>query len=141
TLTLTGQLPYRPEYRPAPPEPAVTTPAAPAPPQFEVMYLLSGCDARGVERLRRRLSEIGESVAVAASGSGGYSVHVHCDDAGGAGEAGLACGVPSRIRISGLSGGGGAPAAGRSRGRGPLAVGGGGGAAERSAHDAGGRRQ
>ena len=130
TLTLTGQLPYRPEYRPAPPEPAVTTPAAPAPPQFEVMYLLSGCDARGVERLRRRLSEIGESVAVAASGSGGYSVHVHCDDAGGAVEAGLACGVPSRIQITALSGGAAHPAAGWSRERAALAVVDGDGAAE-----------
>ena len=54
-------------------------------PQFEVMYLLSGCDADGVEKLRERLEQLGESVAIAASsaeGAGHYSVHVHADDAG-----------------------------------------------------------
>ncbi|MGV0834908.1 DAK2 domain-containing protein [Mycolicibacterium thermoresistibile] len=129
TLTLTGQLPHRREYRAAPPGPDLTT-QTPAPPQFEVMYLLSGSDAEGVERLRRRLGEIGESVAVAASGSGGYSVHVHCDDAGGAVEAGLACGTPSRIQITPLDGGRSHPAAGWSRERAALAVVDGHGAAE-----------
>ena len=56
------------------------------------MYLLSGCAPDGVEKLRQRLDELGDSVAIAASmsdGAGRYSVHVHSDDAGGAIEAAL----------------------------------------------------
>ena len=34
------------------------------------MYLLSGCDADGVESLRERLDQLGESVAIAASADG-----------------------------------------------------------------------
>ena len=58
------------------------------------MYLLGGCDAEGADQLRERLDELGESVAIATSGVvGGYSVHVHTDDAGAAIEAGLALGA------------------------------------------------
>ena len=71
-------------------------------PEFEVMYLLSDCDADGVEQLRARLDELGESVAIAASGcragAGHYSVHVHADDAGAAVEAALAVGRPAASR-------------------------------------------
>ena len=44
-----------------------STRAPHAAPQFEVMYLLSGCDPDGVEKLRERLDQLGESVAIAAS--------------------------------------------------------------------------
>jgi dihydroxyacetone kinase-like predicted kinase len=89
------------------------------------MYLLSGCDADGVETLRMRLDQLGESVAIAASGDGEgrYSVHVHADDAGAAVEAGIAVGTPSRIQITSLSAGSGSrPAGGWSRERAVLAV-------------------
>ena len=79
------------------------------------MYLLSGCDPAGVEKLRQRLDQLGESVAIAASadGAGHYSVHVHADDAGGAVEAALDVGTPSRIQITSLSGAAGARPTGR----------------------------
>jgi DAK2 domain fusion protein YloV len=117
TTTLAGRAPVRPEYLPSPPGVQATA-AASAPPQFEVMYLLSGCDADGAERLREHLERLGESVAIAASGpvglqrsdrgidSGGaghYSVHVHADDAGAAVEAALSFGTPSRIQITALT--------------------------------------
>jgi DAK2 domain fusion protein YloV len=132
STTLTGRAPRRHEYLPSPPHTgaAATTAAAP---QFEVMYLLSGCDARGVETLRERLDQLGESVAIAASadGAGHYSVHVHADDAGAAVEAALSVGTPSRIQVTSLSGGAGArPAGGWSRERAVLAVVDGYGAAE-----------
>ena len=108
--TLTGHAPPRPVYLPSPAEAAVA-PATPASPQFEVMYLLADCDADGIEKLRVRLDELGDSVAIAASGRqagtpGRYSVHVHADDAGAAVEAALEVGTPSRIQITALSGGG-----------------------------------
>jgi dihydroxyacetone kinase-like predicted kinase len=88
------------------------------------MYLLTGCDAGGVETLRERLDQLGESVAIAAAadGAGHYSVHVHSDDAGAAVEAALSVGTPSRIQITSLSGGGARPAGGWSRERAVLAV-------------------
>ena len=108
--TLTGHAPPRPVYLPSPAEAAVA-PATPASPQFEVMYLLADCDADGIEKLRVRLDELGDSVAIAASGlragtPGRYSVHVHADDAGAAVEAAIEVGTPSRIQITALSGGG-----------------------------------
>jgi DAK2 domain fusion protein YloV len=130
--TVSGHAPIRQEYVPAPPQ-VETTVAAPAP-RFEVMYLLSGCRPDGVEHLRQRLDELGDSVAIAASaadGGGRYSVHVHSDDAGGAIEAALAFGTPSRIQITALSGGSGARAPGGwARERAVLAVVDGDGAAE-----------
>jgi uncharacterized protein len=110
------------------------TVAAPAPLRFEVMYLLSGCEPDGVEHLRQRLDELGDSVAIAASsseGAGRYSVHVHSDDAGGAIEAALPFGTPSRIQITALTGAAGTHAPGGwSRERAVLAVVDGDGAAE-----------
>jgi dihydroxyacetone kinase-like predicted kinase len=97
------------------------------------MYLLSGCDAGGVETLRERLDQLGESVAIAAAadGTGHYSVHVHADDAGAAVEAALPVGTPSRIQITSLSAGpGGRPAGGWTHERAVLAVVDGDGAAE-----------
>ncbi|EKF24316.1 DAK2 domain fusion YloV family protein [Mycolicibacterium hassiacum DSM 44199] len=106
SATLTGRVRYRPPYEPAPAAdsaPGAGRPAAAAVPQFEVMYLLSGCDAADADRLRRRLSELGDSVAVAAASDGGeYSVHVHTDDAGAAIEAALPLGRLRRIQISAL---------------------------------------
>ncbi|OLO99993.1 dihydroxyacetone kinase [Mycolicibacterium porcinum] len=106
TATLIGHAPHRPVYAPASPQlPVAGTglAAAEAPPQFEVMYLLTGCGALAVEGLRAALEQMGESVAIAASGNDQYSVHVHVDDAGAAVEAGLAVGALSRIQITALT--------------------------------------
>jgi DAK2 domain fusion protein YloV len=122
TTTLTGRAPRRDEYLPSPPQ-ANASVGTSAPPQFEVMYLLGGCGADGVEALRARLEQLGESVAIAASGVGHYSVHVHADDAGGAVEAALSVGTPSRIQITALAGAAGAhPPGGWTRDRAVLAV-------------------
>ncbi len=130
--TITGQAPARTVYEPSPRrQPAEPTAEQPAP-QFEVMYLLGGCDAEGADTLRDRLGELGESVAIATSGIvGGYSVHLHTDDAGAAVEAGLAFGNPRRIQISALTGGAsGLPPGSWARERAVLAVVDGDGAAE-----------
>jgi DAK2 domain fusion protein YloV len=124
STTLGGHAPHRHEYLPTPPQVEVPASTAAAP-QFEVMYLLSGCEPDGVETLRQRLDQLGESVAIAASadGAGHYSVHVHADDAGGAVEAALSVGTPSRIQITSLTGVAGArPPGGWSRERAVLAV-------------------
>ena len=101
-------------------------------PQFEVMYLLDGCDAAAADTLRDRLGELGDSVAIAAAPvAGSYSVHVHTDDAGAAVEAGLVAGRLSRIVVSALSSGAaGLPAGSWTRERAVLAVVDGDGAAE-----------
>lgn len=128
--TLTGHAPQRPAYLPAPAA-VRDVQAAPTGPRFEVMYLLSGCDAHGAEKLRVHLDELGDSVAIAASGNdrtdaaapAQYSVHVHADDAGAAVEAALAVGTPSRIQITALGGGSDRhPAGGWTRERAVLAV-------------------
>ncbi|HEY1838820.1 MAG TPA: DAK2 domain-containing protein [Mycobacterium sp.] len=122
--TVTGQAPSRKVYEPAPRRQPVEIAARPPAPQFEVMYLLGGCDTEGADFLRERLDGLGESVAIATSGVvGGYSVHVHTDDAGAAIEAGLAFGDPRRIQISMLtSGTGGLPPGSWTRERAVLAV-------------------
>ncbi len=120
TATLAGRAPRRPVYTPATPQVAFA--AAAAPPQFEVMYLLSGCGPAAVEGLRATLEQIGESVAIAASGGDKYSVHVHLDDAGAAVEAGLAVGSLNRIQITALTGAGVRPTGGWARDRAVLAV-------------------
>jgi uncharacterized protein len=132
STTLGGHAPHRHEYLPTPPQVEVPASTAAAP-QFEVMYLLSGCEPDGVETLRQRLDQLGESVAIAAAadGAGHYSVHVHADDAGGAVEAALSVGTPSRIQITSLTGAAGArPPGGWSSERAVLAVVDGDGAAE-----------
>jgi len=131
TATLTGTLPSRPLYRPAPPEHHHGCAAA-STPQFEVMYLLDGCSPAGVELLRDRLDRLGESVAIAASTiDDQYSVHVHADDAGAAIEAALNLGAVSRIQVTALTGGAAArPAGGWSRDRAVLAIVDGAGAGE-----------
>ncbi len=121
--TVTGQAPARTVYRPSPqpraPESVTEHPA----PEFEVMYLLGECGDTEVEALRDRLNQLGESVAIATSGVvGGYSVHVHTDDAGAAIEAGLDIGRPRRIQISALAGAAGLRPGGWVRERAVLAV-------------------
>jgi uncharacterized protein len=130
--TITGQAPNRTTYEPSPRREAVEPAPQPPAPQFEVMYLLGGCDTEGADLLRERLDELGESVAIATSGVvGGYSVHVHTDDAGAAVEAGLAFGDPRRIQISALTGpASGLPPGSWTRERAVLAVVDGDGAAE-----------
>ncbi len=127
--TVTGHGPNRRVYEPASKQPELGS-TGPAPPQFEVMYLLGDCDATELDPLREQLENLGDSVAIAASASRSdngdsdrYSVHVHTDDAGAAIEAGLAVGSLSRIQVSALSAGAARPAAGSwSRERAVLAV-------------------
>ncbi|WP_421841048.1 DAK2 domain-containing protein [Mycobacterium sp.] len=124
--TIIGQAPARSIYEPSPrPLPADAATSRPAP-QFEVMYLLSACDAAAADGLRDRLRELGESVAIAQAPEatqGSYSVHVHTDDAGAAIQAGIAAGQLSRIVISALSTAGtGLPAGSWTRERAVLAV-------------------
>jgi uncharacterized protein len=129
--TVSGHAPARQEYVAAPPG-IIATVAAPGP-RFEVMYLLTGCRPDGVEHLRQCLDELGDSVAIAAAaadGGGCYSVHVHSDDAGGAIEAALTFGTPSRIQITSLAGGAAHAPGGWTRERAVLAVVDGDGAAE-----------
>ena len=119
SVTVAGHAPTRRSYLPA------TTPGrdvneAPTP-QFEVMYLIGGCDADALSRLRSALDGLGDSVALAPAADGRQSVHVHTDDAGAAIEAGLAVGTLSRIRISALATGRLAPG-GWTRQRAVLAV-------------------
>jgi DAK2 domain fusion protein YloV len=121
---LAGHAPHRAGYQPAQSAGREVTISSGAPPQFEVMYLLGDCDHAGIELLRERLERLGESVAIAASGQGGrYSVHVHADDAGGAVEAALDVGTPSRIQVTALTGDAGArPPGGWARDRAVLAI-------------------
>lgn len=68
--------------------------------QYEVMYLVADSDEERIAALRTRLDELGDSVIIVADGAGGWSSHVHCEDAGAAVEAGLAAGVVSQVRIN-----------------------------------------
>lgn len=70
-------------------------------PAFEVMYLLRADDS-AVPALRAALDALGDSLVV-VGGDGLWNVHVHVDDAGAAVEAGMAAGVPHRIRITHLA--------------------------------------
>ena len=122
TTTVTGHAPHRRRYEPSAPHRTESGTAAPL--QFEVMYLLDECAPADVERLRERLEQLGDSVAIAASGRGGrYSVHVHTDDAGAAVEVALDVGRPHQIQVTGLAGSAGRrPQAGWTRDRAVLAV-------------------
>lgn len=118
--TLTGRARVRRAYQPAV-IPAPDDVVEAAAPQFEVMYLVGGCDSVALDGLRSALGALGDSVALAPAAAGRYSVHVHTDDAGAAVEAGIATGSVSRIRISALSTGRVAPG-GWTRRRAVLAV-------------------
>lgn len=130
--TVTAQAPVRPAYEPRADTSSPMRHAPQSPPLFEVMYLLAGCPSGAVDGLRARLEALGDSVALAeALPDGGFSVHVHTDDAGAAVEAGLEYGTPGRIQISLLSPGLAKPAPGSFEvGRAVLAVVDGDGAAE-----------
>ncbi|UVS81189.1 DAK2 domain fusion protein YloV [Actinokineospora sp. UTMC 2448] len=67
---------------------------------YEVMYLLEDASAESADRLRRALEDLGDSVSVAGDGDGLWTVHVHCNDIGGAIEAGIDAGRPRRIRVA-----------------------------------------
>ena len=129
--TVTGHAPRRGVYQRTPKPSSVESAPVHSAPSFEVMYLLADCHPEDIEKLRAALDELGDSVAIAASGfgevggtgPGHYSVHVHADDAGAAVEAGLAVGTLSRIQITSLRGDGDRhPAGGWSRQRAVLAV-------------------
>ncbi|MEC3915105.1 DAK2 domain-containing protein [Nocardia sp. CDC160] len=72
-------------------------------PQYEVMFLVRGTDARRIDALRDRLAALGDSVVVVGDGAETWSAHVHCADAGAAVEAGLVAGGLSGIRIETLT--------------------------------------
>jgi fatty acid kinase len=123
TVTLTGHSPHRLTYEPSGAMSGPAEVSVVAPPQFEVMYLVNGCERDGLDVLRSKLDNLGESVTIAASGTDGrYSVHVHTDDAGAAVEAGLDVGTPSRIQITALVGAGARPSGGWTRDRAVLAI-------------------
>lgn len=68
--------------------------------RYEVMYLLAAPD-EAVPALREVWAGIGESIVV-VGGDGTWNCHIHTDDIGGAIEAALDVGRPSRIRVSDL---------------------------------------
>lgn len=141
-----GELPTRREYSPSPPKNAPSQvwvagpgrgsgglnldPPRELPPEFEVMYLLCGCDELQIADLRAQLDAMGDSIAIAGDGAMGYSVHAHVNDAGAAIEAGMKFGIPQSIQISSLRGDvGGGHHDGRHRHRRVLALAEGDGAA------------
>ncbi|MFZ2176158.1 MAG: DAK2 domain-containing protein [Rhodococcus sp. (in: high G+C Gram-positive bacteria)] len=67
---------------------------------FEVMYLVADSDDDRIAQLRAGLEDLGDSVVIVGDGRGGWSVHVHCSEAGPAVEAGLAAGRVHGIRIT-----------------------------------------
>lgn len=68
---------------------------------YEVMYLLEQVgDDRAADGLRDALVGLGDSVSVVGDGAGLWTVHVHCNDIGGAIEAGVDVGRPRQIRVA-----------------------------------------
>lgn len=67
---------------------------------YEVMYLVSETDDERMADLRAHLGALGDSIVIVGDGTGGWSVHVHCTDAGAAVEAGLLAGRVHGIRIT-----------------------------------------
>lgn len=128
-----GELPSRREYSPSPPKNAPSQvwvagpgrgggglnldPPRELPPEFEVMYLLCGCDELQIADLRAQLDAMGDSIAIAGDGEMGHSVHAHVNDAGAAIEAGMKFGTPQSIQISSLRGGLDVPGGGHHDGR------------------------
>jgi dihydroxyacetone kinase-like predicted kinase len=53
-----------------------------------------------IDRLRNTLVGLGDSVSVVGDGAGLWTVHVHCNDIGGAIEAGVETGRPWQIRVA-----------------------------------------
>ncbi len=70
---------------------------------YEVQYLLRDATDEGAERLRDRLSGLGDSLVVVGgppTSPGLFNVHVHVNDVGAAVEAGLDAGRPFRITVT-----------------------------------------
>jgi DAK2 domain fusion protein YloV len=84
---------------PVPAAPAQADDLVPDGPSYEVMYLLDCDDPAAVERLKRDLAPLGDSLVV-VGGEGLWNVHVHVYDVGAAVEAGIAAGRPHRIRVT-----------------------------------------
>ncbi len=96
--------------RPLPEPEVVATPAAVAAHQrgedvnalrYEVMYLLAADDDT-IPAFKDAWDAIGDSIVV-VGGDGTWNCHVHTNDVGGAIEAGIDAGRPSKIRITDLS--------------------------------------
>lgn len=68
--------------------------------RYEVMYLLDAPD-EAIPAFREVWSGIGDSIVV-VGGDGTWNCHIHTDDIGGAVEAALDAGRPSRIRVADL---------------------------------------
>ncbi|WP_433869810.1 DAK2 domain-containing protein [Saccharopolyspora sp. CA-218241] len=83
----------------APPDPPVSPLRHDSGYDYEVMYLLAEPDADRIEPLRAELLGLGDCVSVVDDGGGTWAVHVHCDDIGGAIEAGIRTGRVSRIKV------------------------------------------
>jgi dihydroxyacetone kinase-like predicted kinase len=62
------------------------------------MYLLDALPS-AVDRVRTRLAELGDSLAVVGDGHDLWRVHLHCNDVGAAIEAGIAAGRPHQITV------------------------------------------
>jgi DAK2 domain fusion protein YloV len=66
---------------------------------YEVQFLLRETSEDSVSSLKKRLSELGDSLVV-VGGDGLYNVHVHVNDVGAAMEAGVEAGRPFRITVT-----------------------------------------
>jgi uncharacterized protein len=66
---------------------------------YEVQYLLASTDD-AVERMKKVLLPLGDSLVVVGVGDGSYNVHVHVNDVGAAIEAGVEAGRPHHITVS-----------------------------------------
>nr|CEL15403.1 Dihydroxyacetone kinase family protein [Kibdelosporangium sp. MJ126-NF4]CTQ92194.1 Dihydroxyacetone kinase family protein [Kibdelosporangium sp. MJ126-NF4] len=76
---------------------------------YEVMYLLDSTTDEATALLRETLSKLGDCVSVVGDGDGLWTVHVHCNDVGGAIEAGVEAGRPHRIMVARFADAEGAP--------------------------------
>jgi uncharacterized protein len=68
--------------------------------RYEVMFLLEAEDST-IPALKETWSGLGDSIVV-TGGDGLWNCHVHTDDIGGAVEAGIEAGRPSKIRVTDL---------------------------------------
>ncbi|WP_040338231.1 DAK2 domain-containing protein [Candidatus Blastococcus massiliensis] len=88
---------HRHDHRPHQPPPG---------PGSEVQYLLADADEAAVERLQRRLAELGDSLVVVGVDTPTgreWNVHVHVTDIGAAIEAGIEAGRPYRVSVTPLA--------------------------------------
>ncbi|SNS30226.1 DAK2 domain-containing protein [Rhodococcoides kyotonense] len=72
---------------------------------YEVLYGITDIDDVGAQRLRRDLSDIGDSVVVVGDGDGSWSAHVHTANAGLAVDVGLNIGRVHGVRIEAFGSG------------------------------------